>query len=59
MSMKHINLCLIGIFILLAACLYSIHLPAQEKGNEDTTAARLLQVVRNAFNQNNEQKFYA
>ena len=58
MSMKHINLCLIGIFILLAACLYSIHLPAQEKGNEDTTAARLLQVVRNAFNQNNEQKFY-
>ena len=58
MSMKHINLCLIGIFIILAACLYSIHLPAQEKGNEDTTAARLLQVVRNAFNQNNEQKFY-
>ena len=58
MNMKHINHCLIGIIIFLATCLYPIHLSAQEKGKEDTTAARLLQVVRNAFNQNNEQQFY-
>ena len=56
--MKNINLRLIGIIIFLATCLCSTNAFGQEKPQEDTTDARLLQKVRNAFNQNNEQQFY-
>ena len=58
MKLKRLNHCLSGITILLALCLYTINIAAQEKSKGDTTEARLLQQVRNTFNQNNEQKFY-
>lgn len=58
MNNKRINLRRIGIIIFLAISLCTINTSAQEKTKEDTTAARLLQVVRNAFNQNNERQFY-
>ena len=51
--MKNINLRIIGVIIFLAAVLYTTNIFGQEKGKGDTTAARLQQVVRNAFNQNN------
>ena len=56
--MKNINLRIIGVIIFLAAVLYTTNIFGQEKGKGDTTAARLQQVVRNAFNQNNEEQFY-
>ncbi len=58
MNLKSINRCLNGIIILLALCFYTINTSGQSKSQEDTTAAKLLQQVRIAFNQNNEQKFY-
>ena len=58
MNLKSINRCLNGIIILLALCFYTINTLGQSKSQEDTTAAKLLQQVRIAFNQNNEQKFY-
>ena len=58
MNIKRIKLHHIGIIILLAISLYSINISAQEKTKEDTTAAKLLQKVRNAFNQDKEQQFY-
>lgn len=58
MNMRHFNLRLFGITIFLATCLYTTNILGQEKTKEDTTAARLLQIVRNAFNQNNEEQFY-
>ena len=58
MKLERLNHCLNGITILLALCLYTINIAAQEKSKGDTTEARLLQQVRNTFNQNNEQKFY-
>ena len=56
--MKTNTIRIIGIIIFLASCLYTTNVCAQEKSKEDTTDARLLQIVRNAFNQNDEQKFY-
>lgn len=58
MHMKTNTIRIIGIIIFLASCLYTTNVCAQEKSKEDTTDARLLQIVRNAFNQNDEQKFY-
>ena len=58
MNLRKISHCLNGIIIILALCFYTINTSGQSKSQEDTTAAKLLQQVRIAFNQNNEQKFY-
>ena len=58
MNLRKISHCLNGIIIILALCFYTINTSGQTKSQEDTTAANLLQKVRNAFNQNNEHNFY-
>ena len=58
MNIRKISRDLFGIIIFLAVSLYTINISGQAKSQEDTTEANLLQQVRNAFNQNNEQQFY-
>ena len=58
MNIRKISRNLFGIIIFLAVSLYTINISGQAKSQEDTTEANLLQQVRNAFNQNNEQQFY-
>ena len=58
MNWKKFNYCLTGIIILLALSFYTIKTSGQAKSQEDTTETNLLQKVRTAFNQNNEQQFY-
>ena len=58
MNIRKINQRLIGIIIFLAISLCTTSIYGKTEGQEDTAETHLLQQVRNAFNQNNEQRFY-
>ena len=58
MNVRRIYQRLIGIIIFLAISLYVTSIYGKSKNREDTAETHLLQQVRNAFNQNNEQRFY-
>ena len=58
MNVRRIYQRLIGIIIFLAISLYATSIYGKSKNREDTAETHLLQQVRNAFNQNNEQRFY-